>query len=185
MTGEIGATLNVVVTETVAALRCRQRIAGLMVLAGVSLAGCGSSTTDRALSGAGIGAGVGAIGGALIGIPVAGAAIGAAAGTGVGIATVPTEPPEPTAKIPPDPDHVVTTYVSRKRGPKATRVENRRTAIRTCGGGIALINEFSGSNAHGKWFQLVYGCIAKDKGEVGQPHEQTSGRQPIRPSTVP
>jgi hypothetical protein len=97
------------------------------------------------------------------------------------MATAPTEPTataptEPTVKAPPDPDHVVTAYVSQTRGPKAARAENRRAAIRTCGGGIALINELSGADAHGTWFQLVYGCIAKDQGEVGQPPTQTSGR---------
>jgi osmotically inducible lipoprotein OsmB len=48
----------------------------------IALAGCGETTGDRALSGAGIGAGVGAIGGLMVGAPLQGAAIGAAAGTG-------------------------------------------------------------------------------------------------------
>lgn len=51
------------------------------------LAACGSSPTDRALSGGAIGAGVGAVGGAMLGAPVKGAAIGAAAGAGVGALT--------------------------------------------------------------------------------------------------
>ena len=52
------------------------------------LSGCGSSTTDRALSGAGIGAGAGAVGSAVTGgSTVGGAAIGAAAGAAVGAAT--------------------------------------------------------------------------------------------------
>jgi hypothetical protein len=49
-------------------------------------------------------------------------------------------------------------------------------AIRTCGGGIALIGESSGRDAHGRWFKLVYGCVVEDQAEVGRPHEQTSGR---------
>jgi hypothetical protein len=108
-----------------------------------------------------------------MGFPLAGAAIGVAAGAGVGVVTAPTEPTEPTAEAPPapEPDRVVTTYLSQKRGPKAARVENRRVAIRTCGGGIALIGESSGRDAHGRWFQLVYGCVVE-----GQPHAQTSGR---------
>ena len=57
-----------------------------ILLAG-GLSACGSSTGDRALSGAGIGAAAGAIGGALVGAPGTGAAIGAAAGAGVGAAT--------------------------------------------------------------------------------------------------
>lgn len=52
-----------------------------------ALAACGSSTSDRALSGGAIGAGVGAVGGAMLGAPVKGAAIGAAAGAGVGALT--------------------------------------------------------------------------------------------------
>jgi osmotically inducible lipoprotein OsmB len=144
-----------------------------MVLAGVSLAGCGASTTDRALIGAGIGVGAGAIGGALLGNPLAGAAIGAAAGAGVGVATTPAERTEPAAEVPParEPDHVVTTYATPKRGPKAARVENRREAIRTCGSGVALIREASGRDERGRWFQLVYGCVVED-----HPLAQTSGR---------
>lgn len=49
------------------------------------LSACGSTTKERALSGAGIGAGVGAVGGAIIsGDPVTGAAVGGAAGAAVG-----------------------------------------------------------------------------------------------------
>ncbi|CAA7613873.1 hypothetical protein [Magnetospirillum sp. UT-4] len=57
-------------------------------LAVLALAGCGTSTTDRALSGAGIGAGVGAgtaavTGGSILG----GAAIGGAGGAAAGALT--------------------------------------------------------------------------------------------------
>lgn len=53
-----------------------------------SLAACGSSQSDRALSGAGIGAGVGAVGGAVTGgDPVTGAAIGAGVGAAAGALT--------------------------------------------------------------------------------------------------
>ena len=58
------------------------------VVAGVAmlgLAACGSTPTDRAISGAGLGAGAGAVGGALTGgSPVAGALIGGAGGAAVG-----------------------------------------------------------------------------------------------------
>lgn len=58
----------------------------LVSVLGVSA--CGSSTSDRAISGAGIGAGVGAVGGLLIGAdPVTGAVIGGAVGAGTGAAT--------------------------------------------------------------------------------------------------
>lgn len=53
----------------------------------LALGACGSSTSDRALSGAGIGAGVGAVGGLLIGAPVQGAVIGGAVGAGAGALT--------------------------------------------------------------------------------------------------
>ena len=56
----------------------------LLVLA---LTACGSSTSDRALSGAGIGAGVGALGGWMVGDPVGGALIGGAVGAGTGALT--------------------------------------------------------------------------------------------------
>ena len=58
----------------------------ILVLAG-GLAACGSSTSDRALSGGAIGAGVGAVGGALAGHPVGGAVVGGAAGAATGAAT--------------------------------------------------------------------------------------------------
>lgn len=49
------------------------------------LSACGTTTSERALSGAGIGAGVGAVGGALAGAnPVAGAIVGGAVGAAVG-----------------------------------------------------------------------------------------------------
>lgn len=58
-----------------------------IALSALSLAACGNTTGDRALSGAGIGAGAGFLGGALVGAPVTGAAIGAAAGAGAGALT--------------------------------------------------------------------------------------------------
>lgn len=58
-----------------------------MVLGLLTLAACGHSTRDRALSGAGIGAAAGAAGSALVGAPLAGAAIGAGVGTGAGALT--------------------------------------------------------------------------------------------------
>jgi len=49
------------------------------------LSACGNTTSDRALSGAGIGAGVGAVGSAVVGGPVLGAAIvGGAVGAAAG-----------------------------------------------------------------------------------------------------
>ena len=53
----------------------------------LALGACGTSTTDRAVSGAGIGAGVGAVGGLLLGDPVDGALFGAAVGGGTGALT--------------------------------------------------------------------------------------------------
>ena len=53
----------------------------------LALGACGTTTTDRAVSGAGIGAGVGAVGGLLLGSPVEGALIGAAVGGGTGALT--------------------------------------------------------------------------------------------------
>lgn len=52
-----------------------------------ALSACGSSTSDRAISGGGIGAGVGAVGGLLVGAPVQGALIGGAVGAGTGALT--------------------------------------------------------------------------------------------------
>jgi len=53
-----------------------------------ALAACGSSPTDRTLSGAGIGAGTGAVGGALVGAnPITGAVVGGAVGAATGAVT--------------------------------------------------------------------------------------------------
>lgn len=60
-----------------------RRLAAAVLLAG--LVGCGTTTGDRAVSGAGIGAGAGAALGAVTGMGVGtGAAIGAAAGAAAG-----------------------------------------------------------------------------------------------------
>lgn len=54
----------------------------------ISLTACGTSKTERALSGGAIGAGAGAVGGALTGgSPWAGAVIGGAAGAATGALT--------------------------------------------------------------------------------------------------
>lgn len=65
----------------------RISFAAIFSLSLLALAACGSSTSDRALSGGGIGAGVGLIGGAIVGAPVEGALIGGAVGAGTGALT--------------------------------------------------------------------------------------------------
>lgn len=50
----------------------------------VALSACGSSTQDRAISGAGIGAGAGAVGGLLLGHPLEGAVLGGVVGGAAG-----------------------------------------------------------------------------------------------------
>jgi osmotically inducible lipoprotein OsmB len=57
----------------------------------IALGGCGETTGDRAISGAGIGAGIGAVGGLMVGAPLQGAAIGAAVGAGTGALTSPSQ----------------------------------------------------------------------------------------------
>ena len=57
----------------------------------IGVAACGNSTSDRALSGAGIGAGAGAVGGFLVGAPVEGAVIGAVVGGATGAITSPDQ----------------------------------------------------------------------------------------------
>lgn len=63
----------------------------VLLVAGLSLAGCGTTAQDRALSGGGIGAGVGGVAGALTGHPLAGAALGGAAGAAGGAFTNPNQ----------------------------------------------------------------------------------------------
>lgn len=57
------------------------------VLALLALGACGTSKSDRALSGGAIGAGAGALGGAAVGAPLSGAALGGAAGAATGYFT--------------------------------------------------------------------------------------------------
>jgi osmotically inducible lipoprotein OsmB len=65
--------------------------ATLLVIAGLSLAACGTNPTDRALSGAAIGAGGGALAGSLLGSPGTGALLGGAAGAAAGGLTSPND----------------------------------------------------------------------------------------------
>jgi osmotically inducible lipoprotein OsmB len=62
----------------------RKTLCALAALAALGLTACGTSTSDRALSGAGIGAGAGAVGGALLGSPGTGAVLGGALGAAAG-----------------------------------------------------------------------------------------------------
>jgi hypothetical protein len=61
-------------------------MASMLALA-FGVAACGTTQSDRALTGAGLGAGAGALGGALVGHPVAGALIGGAGGAAAGALT--------------------------------------------------------------------------------------------------
>lgn len=64
------------------------KIAAAAGVAGLVLAGCGSTQTERGISGAGIGAGGGAIGNAALGGSAAtGALLGGAAGAAAGVFT--------------------------------------------------------------------------------------------------
>jgi hypothetical protein len=63
----------------------------VLVFVGLTLAACGTSKTDRALSGGAIGAGVGGAAGLLGGSPVGGAVLGGAAGAATGALTNPNQ----------------------------------------------------------------------------------------------
>lgn len=67
------------------------RLSLAVVAVAFSLAACGQSTEDRALSGGAIGAGVGGVAGALTGAPLTGAVLGGAAGAGAGALTNPNQ----------------------------------------------------------------------------------------------
>ena len=69
----------------------RITLAAVLLFSLSALGACGSSTGDRAISGAGIGAGVGALGGLLVGAPLEGALIGGAVGAGTGALTSPEQ----------------------------------------------------------------------------------------------
>jgi len=65
----------------------RIALAAILSLSVLALGACGSSTSDRAISGGGIGAGVGALGGWMVGAPLEGALIGGAVGAATGALT--------------------------------------------------------------------------------------------------
>ena len=67
----------------------RITLAGVLLLSLGALSACGTTATDRAISGGAIGAGVGAVGGYMLGSPVEGALIGGAVGAGTGVLTDP------------------------------------------------------------------------------------------------
>ena len=63
----------------------RISVAGIAIALALVLSACGSSTSDRALSGGAIGAATGAAGGALLGgSALGGAVLGGAAGAAIG-----------------------------------------------------------------------------------------------------
>ncbi|MDT8343034.1 MAG: YMGG-like glycine zipper-containing protein [Thermohalobaculum sp.] len=69
-------------------MRHNQTVSILAVALAASLAACGDTRTERAITGGAIGAGTGAVGGALIGGSAgAGALIGGAAGAATGALT--------------------------------------------------------------------------------------------------
>lgn len=61
--------------------------AGVVLVAGLALAGCGETKSDRALSGGALGAAGGAAVGAMTGSPLTGALIGGAGGAAAGALT--------------------------------------------------------------------------------------------------
>jgi uncharacterized membrane protein len=63
------------------------KLAALCIASLFAVTGCGNTTSDRAISGAGIGAGAGALGGWALGSPIEGALIGGAVGAGAGALT--------------------------------------------------------------------------------------------------
>ncbi len=67
----------------------RIALAACLSITAFSLAACGDSTGDRALSGGGIGAGLGAVGGMMVGEPLEGAVIGGAIGASAGAISSP------------------------------------------------------------------------------------------------
>lgn len=68
-----------------------RRISVLVVAGGMLLAGCGSSPTDRAVTGGAMGAGVGALAGLAVGMPITGAIFGGALGATAGALSDPSQ----------------------------------------------------------------------------------------------
>jgi len=69
-------------------LKMKMLLAATALTSAFALAGCGSSTSDRAISGGALGAGAGAATGAAVGgSPLGGAILGGAAGAAIGAFT--------------------------------------------------------------------------------------------------
>lgn len=66
-------------------------LAAVFLFSLCALGACGTSTSERAISGGGIGAGVGALGGFMVGSPLEGALIGGVVGAGTGALTSPNQ----------------------------------------------------------------------------------------------
>ena len=69
----------------------RTILAMTLGLSAAALTACGTSTSDRAVSGGGLGALVGGGAGLMLGAPVEGALIGGAVGAGTGALTSPSQ----------------------------------------------------------------------------------------------
>jgi osmotically inducible lipoprotein OsmB len=72
-------------------MRVKSFATAIVAVSVLALAGCGTTTGDRALSGGMLGAGAGALIGAATGNPATGAAIGAVSGAVIGAATDPCD----------------------------------------------------------------------------------------------
>lgn len=67
------------------------RMAAVLLVSALVLAGCGTTPGERAISGGAIGAAGGAAAGALVGAPGAGALIGGGIGAAAGASTTPNQ----------------------------------------------------------------------------------------------
>src|SRR5579863_7838195 len=129
-------------------------LAGLPVI----LAACGTTTEDRALSGAAIGAAGGAVIGAFTGIgPAAGAAIGGAVGGGTGALTQPSQvdlgrplwrggssdSPPPQAS-PPDQSTAPGAGASNAPGPSGPAASYDTVTVRDIQAGLQRLGYFEG-----------------------------------------
>ena len=85
------ATATIVSLTMTSKENARITLVAVFLFSLCALGACGSTTSDRAISGAGIGAGVGALGGFMVGAPVEGALIGGAVGAGTGALTNPNQ----------------------------------------------------------------------------------------------
>jgi hypothetical protein len=75
----------------------------------------------------------------------------------VAIAALPAACTDMAGSALPTGDHAIRTYIG-VQGVDEARDDNLGAAQQTCGGGVVLVDETSGTDGRGRYVELIYGC---------------------------